>query len=283
LICGLIVGPASVSPMAWKPAGAGPSVTSFDTDGQGGIIVAVSLNGRGPFRMLLDTGSTHSAITAEVVDAVGARLVARTMLATVAAQTTHAVAWIDELQVGPVRAAGVLPTVVARDPVPGRRTLDGVIGLDVLARLRYTIDFRERHISWNPAAVQSRSTRSLATFPLRLVFGRYVLDLPQQQGRLRLVPDTGTAGLVLFGWPAELPVALGSGTQPRELVTLNGREPVRQTELRELRIGPRTWRDVPTVVTAPHPAKDVGADGLLPLHIFRRVTFDGVDRQLHLE
>ena len=34
-------------------------------DGQGGIVLRVLLNGRGPFRFLLDTGSTHTAVSGE--------------------------------------------------------------------------------------------------------------------------------------------------------------------------------------------------------------------------
>ncbi len=52
------------------------STTAFQLGDQGGVIVLVTLNGNGPFRMLLDTGATHSAITADVAAATGARTVA---------------------------------------------------------------------------------------------------------------------------------------------------------------------------------------------------------------
>jgi hypothetical protein len=38
-------------------------VTPFETGKQGSIILRVMLNGRGPFRVLLDTGSTHTAVS----------------------------------------------------------------------------------------------------------------------------------------------------------------------------------------------------------------------------
>jgi len=109
-----------------------------------------------------------------------------------------------------------------------------------------------------------------------------VLSLPQPRGTLRLVPDTGSAGLVLFGRPPSLPITL-TGSRGQDLVTVNGRAPAQQAVVPELRIGARTWRDVPTVLVASHQADDVGADGLLPLHRFRRVTFDGAERRLHVE
>ena len=52
------------------------SSTPFSLGDQGGIILDVTLNGLGPFKMLLDTGATHSAITADVAERIGARIVA---------------------------------------------------------------------------------------------------------------------------------------------------------------------------------------------------------------
>jgi hypothetical protein len=48
------------------------AATPFELGDQGGVILAVSLNGRGPFRLLLDTGSTHSAVGVIGLDALSA-------------------------------------------------------------------------------------------------------------------------------------------------------------------------------------------------------------------
>jgi predicted aspartyl protease len=52
-------------------------VTPFEP-GHGDIVLAVQLNGQGPFRFLLDTGSTHTAVSAKTAEAIGAPVVART-------------------------------------------------------------------------------------------------------------------------------------------------------------------------------------------------------------
>jgi predicted aspartyl protease len=67
-----------------------------------------------------------------------------------------------------------------------------------------------------------------------------------------------------------------------ELTTAHASRPARHVRLRELRVGDRTMRDVPAVTIEradPRPAK---VDGLLPLHLFERVTFDGPARLLIL-
>ena len=51
-------------------------VTQFDRQ-QSDIVLAVRLNGLGPFRMLLDTGSTHTAVSAATAEAIGAAVVAK--------------------------------------------------------------------------------------------------------------------------------------------------------------------------------------------------------------
>ena len=64
--------------------GAGPpapvTVTPFESRGPGEVIVPVTVGGRGGYRFLLDTGSTHTAVTQDLASAVGARVVARTSM-----------------------------------------------------------------------------------------------------------------------------------------------------------------------------------------------------------
>ena len=54
--------------------------TPFESRGPGEVTVPVSVGGRGTFRFLLDTGSTHTAVTGALASAVGARPVARTSM-----------------------------------------------------------------------------------------------------------------------------------------------------------------------------------------------------------
>ena len=76
------------------------AVTPFETGGQGSIILHVLLNGRGPFRFLLDTGSTHTAVSGKTAAAIGAPVVAKTMTGSAAGSRETLVVRIDALSGG---------------------------------------------------------------------------------------------------------------------------------------------------------------------------------------
>jgi Aspartyl protease len=117
---------------------------------------------------------------------------------------------------------------------------------------------------------------------LRMTFvhGRFLVDLPQRGSTLRLVPDSGAGRLVLFnaaGWSNIVETG-----QTVELSTLSARRMARQVLVRELRLGDRTLRNVPAVALDRSDRLPEEGDGLLPLHLFDRVTFDGPARLLIL-
>jgi hypothetical protein len=58
--------------------------------------------------------------------------------------------------------------------------------------------------------------------------------------------------------------------------------PARQIVVRELRVGGKILRDVAGVAVDGRDRLPAEGDGLLPLHLFDRVTFDGPSRVLIL-
>jgi predicted aspartyl protease len=259
------------------PPGAG-SATPFQLGDQGAVIVPVTLNGKGPFKMLLDTGATHTAITADVAAIAGATPVARSTVITPAGSAVRPIVAVDRLTIGPVISNAVRPSVVPSGSFDPDATIHGLIGQDVLAALRYTLDFKRRQVEWHDA----EPSRHGLVLPLAFEQGRFLLRLPQAATVLRLVPDSGAACLVLFGAGARtLPYGLETGPALK-LVTAHAYRDARRIRLHELRLGARTLVDVPAVLidrAAPEPAE---GDGLLPLHLFERVTFDGPARVLIL-
>jgi predicted aspartyl protease len=250
------------------------AVTPFER-GQGAIVLPVRLNGRGPFRFLLDTGSTHTAISGKTAAAIGAPVVAKTVMGSAAGSRQTLVVRIDALDVGPITVPGLLASVVELEGIAGA---DGVIGHDALASLRYTIDFRERRVVWWP--IDARVARGSA-LELQSSHGRFLISLPQRQSVLRLVPDTGAESLLLFDPDDTLPVTRLS--TPATLTTTSGETEVRLARVRELRVGGTTLRDVPAALARRDRSEPAEIDGLLPLHLFDRVTFDGPQKRLILE
>ena len=254
------------------------STTPFQLGDQGSVIVLVMVNGAGPFRMLIDTGATHSAITEAVANTVNATAVARSRVITPAGETVRTIVSIERLVVGPVVARNVLPSIVEPKAFDSEGRIHGLIGQDVLAWLRYTIDFRKKVVEWH----DDSPARAGIRLPLSFEHGRFLVSLPQAHSTLRLVPDSGAGGLVLFDAGGRVPFNNEESRPTVALSTAHATRLGRHVRIRTLRVGDRMMRDVPAVNlerAEPHPAE---GDGLLPLHLFERVTFDGPARVLIL-
>jgi predicted aspartyl protease len=249
--------------------------TRFEQGGQGGIILPVRLNGRGPFRFLLDTGSTHTAVSPATAAEIGAPVVAKTAIGSAAGSREALVVRIDVTEVGPITVPDLLASVVEPG---GIGDIDGVIGHDALAPLRYTIDFRQGRLLWWP--IEGSIARG-SSLELQSRHGRFLLSLPQRRSVLRLVPDTGAASLLLFDPDRTLPVT--HLPDRATLTTTTAEAEVRLARLRVLQIGNVTLRDVPAVVAGRDQSEPAEVDGLLPLYFFDRVTFDGPHRCLIVE
>ena len=254
------------------------AVTPFELGDQGGVILPVSLNGHGPFRFLLDTGSTHSAVSESVAAAVGALPVARTVVGSALGGRDVIVVRIDVLECGALVARGLQASVAALNQVSGADGVQGVLGQDALATVRYTIDFRQHQLLWWP---DDRAVARGMSFALEDSHGRFLVELPQRRGVLRLVPDSGAATLLLFDPPQQLPLTLLS--RQATLTTMSAHGTVRLARMRELRVGRATLQNVAAVVANRNGSEPEETDGLLPLNLFDRVTFDGPNRVLILE
>lgn len=152
--------------------------------------------------------------------------------------------------------------------------VDGVIGQDVLAGLVFTIDYRRRQISWHG---DTAPERPLGTrLPLQVTSGRLLVTLPQASdpaGGLRLVPDSGADVLVLLthtGRP--LPFVTPLDTVPVRGVS--GILAARRVLVQNLEVGTIRLADQVAVLLDGTAAGGYMGDGLLPLRLFARVTFN---------
>ena len=276
------LGPAGVT----VAADADPAAsTPFASTRPGEILVQVTVGVRGPFRFLLDTGSTHTAVTERLATAVDAVPVARTVMRAAAGSVRCLVVALPAVVVDGVSADGLtataLPPAAAAALGPG---VDGVLGQDFLARFSFTIDYRRSRILWHDADYVAPGTR------LALVSAqdRWLVELPQPattQGSARtlrrFVPDSGADTLVLFGEHRAgcLITAWRAGTSA--LGSLTGERAVRTAIVDGLRVGEATL-DRQLAAVVPSTAPD-DPDGLLPLHLFASVFFSASSRALVIE
>lgn len=257
---------------------------SFRLLGGSDIVVEATIGGEGPFRFVLDTGSSRTAVSDELVRRLSLPALAKTMLITPTGTGRRPLVRVDGLRIGTTVAPPLVAMSVPGATIGHAAAVDGILGQDVLARLVYTIDYPRRAIVWHTGGTDSIAGVRLALEPRD---GAFVAVLPQPpRGRsrpetLRLVPDSGADGLVLFARKGRTLPAM-TALEVAGLRTLAGARLVRRVLVHEIAIGDIRLREHPAVVV------DRGepgalADGLLPLHDFARVTLDGAGRRLIVE
>jgi predicted aspartyl protease len=239
------------------------------------IVVAVNVGGQGPFRFLFDTGSNRSAVTERLAADLRLPRSGQTEIVTPAGRITR------RLVHAGIGLAGVRTTVAAM-VLPAAdlgRGIDGIIGADFLAARRFTIDYIHRRVFLGAGTHREQGTS------ISLTHGAdgFSVMVPVRDGKppLRLIPDSGTSGFVLVAREGRsLP-----GITPLRAVplrTIGGPKVGRAVLLEELHIGGIRVRDQVAVLMQGSSVDERLGDGLLPLHLFARVTFDAPGASLTL-
>ncbi len=174
------------------------------------IVVAVSINGSGPFRAVIDTGTHATTVSEDLVHRLGlpkGRRVRGTGAG--AGEVSGFEVKFDEVAVGPASVRGMSAVAMNLDRLSSAigRQLDCVLGSGFLASRIVQIDyFRRRLVFWSAspfgaAAPPPDSARAIA-FPMRFV-DRSILPVIEDciiNGvRIPVTIDTGSSfGLILF-------------------------------------------------------------------------------------
>ncbi len=155
----------------------------------GRIWAPVMINGRGPFRLVLDTGASHSAITALVALALGIPTDRSppVILRGVTGFATVPTIRVDTLSVGDVAVdQAILPIVP--DALGGA---EGVLGSEGLLGKRIFIDFRHDRINI-AYSKNERSGPGFISVPFHSLRGTLVVvDAFVGQVRCKAIIDTG--------------------------------------------------------------------------------------------
>jgi hypothetical protein len=248
----------------------------------GALSVTVTVNGAGPFRFLLDTGSAGTSVSDDLARRLDAPAVARADVTTAAGVEPAVIVRLDRLALGGRTAEGLLATVVPAERLRGDgAALDGVLGQDFLSRFNYTLDYERGRLEWDEDGAGDCGD---ARLPLEAIEGRFLAALPQDDGStLRVVPDSGASAFVVFERPAgpRLPILLSGGR--RRLETLSGTRDVTPGTLLALRVGAMTLRQAPVAVVRRDDWRPAFGDALLPLWMFGRVSIHARDGWMAIE
>ena len=251
-------------------------LSPFELHNDGDMVVWVRLNGNGPFRFLFDTGSSRSVVSESIARVLTLAPLAETALVTPAGRTIRPVAVLRRLELGAAPPTNVLATIVPDAELGRSRGVSGIVGQDVLGALTYTIDYENRQIVWHVTMPRDCEGHRLA---LQRSGRGLLVTLPQPSGvgDLHFVPDTGANGWVLFAKGRRLPNAAPLGAA--WLYAMSEERPAMSFLIGELSVGGMMFRNQRAVIIDGG-AQGLPGDGLLPLHLFARVTFNPREHQL---
>lgn len=259
---------------------AATGTTPFDALADGSIVVPVMIAGTGPYRFVIDTGSSRTVISTRLQQDLRAPVVASTVMLTPTGSEHASVVILNRIAIAGQPESGVAAAVMPADRYANGEQVDGLIGQDVLAGLVYTLDYRERIICWHTAGESLPGARLSMTVRDH----RLLVSLPQQDddpNPLELIPDSGSDGLVLFSHARDkVRLTLGDvGT----LTSLTGSRLAHRATIDRLMIGSARLDHTDAIVIDNGARTGEMGDGLLPLHMFSRVTFNAREGYLIVE
>jgi hypothetical protein len=155
----------------------------------GRIWAPVYINDKGPFRLVLDTGATHSAVTAGVAAALGlppnqsSNVTLRGVTGTAVVPTIR----VDSLLMGELLLSGKRLPIIT-DALGGA---EGILGTEGLADKRIFIDFRNDLIMITRSH-NERAPPGFITIPVKFSHGRLlIVDAMMGNTRVKAIIDTG--------------------------------------------------------------------------------------------
>jgi hypothetical protein len=221
------------------------------------VVGGVYVNRHGPYRFLVDTGTTLNHLDPKLGQSIGLRPTFRTALLSSSGVSVATGTEGVEVEIQPdserVKADGQTFLFAGLDTInrsfPG---VKGVLGQAFLSRFDYLLDLRGKKLAFGKREPDAKKIRA----PFQIVAGRPVVSTSLGS----LVIDSGANWVTLFG--------IAGRAVTREMVTMTGSVKA-GTVARELVIdGRRLWRG--NALTIPRPAEAV-AVGLLPVSLFKAV------------
>ena len=259
------------------PAHTGDSRGQAITVEDGIVLVDAMVNGRGPFRMVVDTGGAACILSPAAARKAGVVYDHRTILATLGGERPVPATSNSVIQVDGQREPGVELAVAE---IPQFRALrsrsDGVLGQSFLSRTPYLIDYRKRRIWFGDAATQESNRLPLA-MATGGMGGRIVVPVVLEPGgrTWRLTLDSGARHMVV-----ECRAGCPDGRRTSErLITYAGEHPISRSTFTRVRVGgiAMPTMDALIVNAAPPDNQD---EGVLPTRWFSAVYVDSLTLKL---
>jgi hypothetical protein len=231
------------------------------------IVDGVYVNGHGPFRFLVDTGSNVNLIDAKLARSIALTATFQVELASANGNTPVSGSDGNEIALDEGKADGQKFLFSTLDAVHSFfPDIQGVLGQWFLSRFDYLLDLQGKKLTFG------RQDRNGTRIPFKMINGRMAVSA--NLGNLIL--DSGASRLVLFG------VQPDAGQDTRhEYRTVAGSQKIGMQFNRELLLaGRRVWRG--DAVALPQ-RNEPGVDGLLPVSFFKTIYVCNSENDLILD
>jgi predicted aspartyl protease len=244
-------------------------------------VVAVKVNGTGPYDFMVDTGATVTVLDTAMFDELGLRGEGTSKVtspggATIQISSVAKEVTLDCLSVQNITVVSMESPMIESD----YRSVRGILGENFLRHFDILIDNQHRKMTLGAGdglADSLAGERLPITFP-PLPQGRENRYRPmisartQRYGHARLLLDSGAASLVLLQWGNQMN-GFGDGMRLRtvkKLRTVNGSMPCESTNDR-LFLGKGTVSDLPMESCQSDIVKPKDSEGILPTAIFKQI------------
>jgi Aspartyl protease len=219
------------------------------------FVDGVYVNGHGPYKFLLDTGTTLNHLDLPLSESIGLRATFRTTLASSAGVTPATGSHGIEVVVGPVSAVNQTFLFSGVDAIEKTwPDIQGILGQDFLSHFDYLLDLRSKQLEFGNRPFDGKGTQ----IPYKLANGRPAISTSLGW----LVLDSGVQRLTRFGVQAS--------EETLQMRTVSGTIQLGTVPSTLTIAGHCFWRGDAMAVPQRYEA-EAGADGLLPAGIFKSI------------
>ena len=252
------------------------------TFGRSGIIVRVTINGRG-LDFLLDSGAAGLAIDPGVAHQLGLTTYGVSNQ-TIGGDVDISRTRVPELQVGPLQLKDVTFSVVPLSRSDGNSRIVGILGCDFIASAVLGIDFQKSTVTMYPPPFDSHAIGAFA-LPLQLDDG-----IPRVEASFEGVPgfflvDTGAMGTVAYQTYVEKLKSSAPLEEGLNLSAVGGVIPAQLKRLTDLEFGGIHFGDAAVFVPSSSTFNLSDYDGILGRDVLSQyqLYFDYAKRQLYIK
>ena len=219
--------------------------------------------------LLIDTGTIPSVVDSRIARKLRLQTEPAQLIA-FGQQISIQSAVLNGIDIGSLRS-GPVPAAVGDLSYLRGVQVDAIVGLDVLARRSFSIDYRNHRLRFAPEG------REKSVAPLELAWPFLTVRMTVGGQQVRLLLDTGSPDLVLF--KARMPAALSNPPWKGDKTVQYAAGPARllRLELRQAGLGSHTWDKLAAwSLDRPLDGYPTSIDGVLGVATLgcQRVTFD---------